>query len=144
MLRSCSRCEGFLPTATTNDRVETCPHCGLRLPTRTPRRAAVGVAAFTAVSLMACYGMAYPPPNVDTRAAGIDNDGDGYSQPNGATAPGVFDCDDTRRDIHPGAEDVPGDQIDQDCDGVDGTAPSAQPGAVQPAPTASIAVDPPR
>jgi phosphoglycerol transferase MdoB-like AlkP superfamily enzyme len=29
------------------------------------------------------------------------------------------DCDDTRADVHPGATDVPGDGIDQDCSGMD-------------------------
>jgi hypothetical protein len=31
------------------------------------------------------------------------------------------DCDDTNADIYPGATDVPGDQIDQDCNGDDAT-----------------------
>jgi len=47
----------------------------------------------------------------DTQPAG-DADGDGY-----ATADG--DCDDTDPDVHPGADDVPYDGIDQDCDGSD-------------------------
>jgi arylsulfatase A-like enzyme len=47
-----------------------------------------------------------------------DHDGDGFS------APGGGDCDDTRADVHPGAEDIPGDGIDQDCEGGD-----AKPGA---------------
>ncbi len=40
-----------------------------------------------------------------------DADGDG--------TPLRDDCDDQRADIHPGAVDVPGDGIDQDCSGVD-------------------------
>jgi hypothetical protein len=43
-----------------------------------------------------------------------DRDGDGYS--------GLFgggDCDDTRADVYPGAEDIPGDGIDQNCEGGD-------------------------
>ena len=31
------------------------------------------------------------------------------------------DCDDTNADIYPGATDVPGDQVDQDCNGDDAT-----------------------
>jgi hypothetical protein len=38
-----------------------------------------------------------------------DADGDGWCLP--------FDCDDTNPDVHPGAIEVPGDFIDNDCDG---------------------------
>ncbi|HEY4394298.1 MAG TPA: sulfatase-like hydrolase/transferase, partial [Polyangia bacterium] len=43
-----------------------------------------------------------------------DHDGDGFSARFGGG-----DCDDTRADVYPGAEDVPGDGIDQDCEGGD-------------------------
>ncbi len=58
----------------------------------------------------------------------IDADGDGYgdaasvveacTQPQG-TVTGSDDCDDTDATIHPGAEEVCGDGIDQDCSGHD-------------------------
>lgn len=48
----------------------------------------------------------------------FDRDGDGAS-----TVLGGGDCDDSNKDIHPGAIDKPGDGIDQDCDGVDAVAP---------------------
>ena len=42
----------------------------------------------------------------------IDNDEDGYTENDG-------DCDDTDPTIYPGAEEICGDGIDQDCDGED-------------------------
>jgi putative metal-binding protein len=47
----------------------------------------------------------------------IDRDGDGYFA--GFTCLGDVDCDDTDYTIHPGATDVCGDGIDQDCSGTD-------------------------
>lgn len=50
------------------------------------------------------------------KAVNLDRDADGYSRNEpGASAP--FDCDDTNPRIHPGAEDVPDNGIDEDCDG---------------------------
>ncbi len=45
------------------------------------------------------------------------NDGDGFTAD--------IDCDDENANIFPGAEDPFGDEIDQNCDGVDGIAPIA-------------------
>lgn len=47
----------------------------------------------------------------------IDADGDGYA-PSTAGGCGV-DCDDTRADIHPGATEIVGDEIDEDCNGTE-------------------------
>jgi hypothetical protein len=41
--------------------------------------------------------------------------GDGYVHCDN----GFYDCDDTDPSIYPGASEVPGDGIDQDCDGKD-------------------------
>ena len=46
-------------------------------------------------------------------ASSEDADGDGFSEADG-------DCDDTNADVFPGAEDIPNDGVDQDCDGADG------------------------
>ena len=48
----------------------------------------------------------------------LDADGDCYDK--------LSDCDDTDAEINPGASDLPGDGVDQNCDGVDGLAPSKE------------------
>lgn len=66
-----------------------------------------------------------------------DRDGDGFGDevtrtlvwggiPAGYVAAGG-DCDDDRASVHPGAAEVPGDGVDQDCDGRDGARASGIP-----------------
>lgn len=50
--------------------------------------------------------------------ADIDNDGDGFTE-------NLGDCNETDNSIFPGATDIPGDGIDQDCDGSDAAVPPA-------------------
>lgn len=61
-----------------------------------------------------------------------DRDGDGY-----AARFGGGDCDDGRADVFPGGDDVPGDGIDQNCEGGDAapvaTAPAGEAAAKAPA-----------
>ena len=64
------------------------------------------------MTLMACYGM---PPCEDS----VDQDNDGYPT---CSDEGAEDCDDSNADIYVGADDPLGDDIDQNCDGVDGIA----------------------
>ncbi len=87
---------------------------GRTLPTRLTQ---VAIGGSLAMTLMACYGApqayyndpGYPDPQ-------LDGDGDGFGA--------ADDCDDRAPEIHPGAPDVAGDQIDSDCDGSD--APKQQ------------------
>jgi len=119
-LVSCDSCHGFVPA--TADR---CPCCDA--PASPPARwrrlgrallAAAG-GGVMAMTLMACYGAPAHYPTVPPQgcpAGGADVDGDGACTPT--------DCDDNNAAVHPGAEDVDGDSIDQNCDGVDGVKPA--------------------
>jgi choline-sulfatase len=120
--------------------------------------AATGVALPAALALAALAGLvagaglpegapAYAA--VDEHALGLrallgvarrltDRDGDGFSARFGGG-----DCDDSRPDVYPGAEDIPGDGIDQNCEGGDAKAVAAAPAAV-PAPEAPAAHVEPR
>jgi hypothetical protein len=60
--------------------------------------------------------------------------------------PPDLDCDDNDPKRHPGAEDVEGDGIDQNCDGIDGwrdPAKAAQPYATPPDDPAHVTVPAP-
>ncbi len=54
-----------------------------------------------------------------------DEDGDGYGE---GCAPGP-DCDDGDASVHPGALELPGDRVDQDCDGRPDNCPPYAPDA---------------
>jgi hypothetical protein len=120
---------------------------GRRLRARVPSR---GVRAGVAVAVIVLLGLSSQIADGSPSYAAItdtswglrfalklarhltDRDHDGYS-----ALFGGGDCDDSRADVFPGAEDIPGDGIDQDCQGGDATptAASAEPATASPAPT---------
>jgi hypothetical protein len=108
-LRSCSECGGLVPV-----RLAACPNCDA--PSRSRGRIAGVIAGVVGggalmMTLMACYGL---PAKCDPAD---DKDGDGFCP----ATKRQRDCDDTNKDIHPGATDTAGDGVDQNCDGVDST-----------------------
>jgi hypothetical protein len=52
----------------------------------------------------------------------VDNDGDGYFAPQEG-CPEPFDCDDNNKNIYPGAPEICGNSIDEDCSGSDAKCP---------------------
>ena len=91
---------------------EACPHCHVvRKPQST--RVQTAVAVMMGLQLTGCGVVVqdlYGVPVMDTGAY-VDEDGDGF--------PASEDCDDQDETIFPGAEEVPGDGVDQNCNGED-------------------------
>ncbi|MEN8141385.1 MAG: FISUMP domain-containing protein [Thermodesulfobacteriota bacterium] len=76
------------------------------------------------LSLFACGGSSGSSGDDSGDSACTDGDGDGYSLEGGTC--GLVDCDDTDGAINPGAAEVCGDGIDNDC-GADGEATCPNP-----------------
>jgi len=115
-LESCVGCDGLVPAGRA-----ACPHCGQTVRRRGARVArrlasAVGGGALL-LTLMACYG---GPPKCEP---GTDEDHDRAC----ARGVGPLDCNDRDPTIRPLAGDPAGDEIDQNCDGVDGIKPGTPP-----------------
>ena len=114
-LDACDRCGGFLPA-----RSNTCPNCSA---THGLLRALAGTTAGAALAIVlaACYGAAYEEDFFADGGAdagtcldpALDLDGDGFC--------GELDCDEEDPRTHAFAVDSPGDGLDQNCDGIDGT-----------------------
>jgi hypothetical protein len=121
---TCSSCGGLTPRDTST----TCLHCDtpLRAP-RWARKLACLLGPAGAILLAACYGGPGRYYGRDT-AMPIDRDRDGvpgsyersYHGTPVNTGQEVLDCDDADATRFPGAQDIEGDGIDQNCDGVDG------------------------
>jgi hypothetical protein len=91
-----------------------------------PASGTVNVLATSAAPAPAGGGTAQPPSQpANPRPAVVDADRDG--------SPAGADCNDASAAIHPGAIDVPGNRVDEDCSGADAAFPRL-------APTSSIAV----
>jgi arylsulfatase A-like enzyme len=122
---------------------------GRRLGARMPRPAIRVIAALLSLALLV-WGARVPDSSpayqaINDNALGLrfglkvaraltDRDGDGYSARFGGG-----DCDDHRADTYPGAEDIPGDGIDQNCEGGDAKGTST---AVTTAPKAAVPLTP--
>jgi choline-sulfatase len=120
-----------------------------RLPGALGLAAPIGIATVAFGCLVASAGLPEASPafgavadaGMGTRALlatarrVTDRDGDGFSARFGGG-----DCDDHRADVFPGAEDVPGDGVDQNCEGGDAktVAAAEQPAAAAEQPLAPI------
>jgi hypothetical protein len=155
---TCRGCGGLTPTESSS----TCLHCDAPL-TRPPRRGlrfGALLAPASAILLAACYGASgryrEPAPRMPDGLTRADRDHDGAAgpyecQPHAAdcaahlaNAPAAdnVDCDDANASVFPGAADVDGDNVDGNCDGVDGWADPARRAAPPPAGPAGAAAPP--
>ena len=91
-----------------------CPHCGRKGVCRSSARLS-GAALLMGLALVAAPGCD-DGNNVQPLygVAFTDDDGDGWSVEEG-------DCNDDNEDIHPEAEETPGDEVDSNCNGDDDT-----------------------
>ena len=149
---TCSSCGGLTPRDTST----TCLHCDvpLRAP-RWARKLSMLLGPAGAILLAACYGAPGRYYGRDSAPVPVDTDGDGVAGSyrcdhrstcvENANKP-ALDCDDNDPVRYPGAQDIDGDGIDQNCDGVDGwrdaSTVATDPAAEPPKPPTPVATDP--
>jgi hypothetical protein len=103
-LHACPTCDRYVRSADA-----ICPFCAA--PRVFTRFTALAGAVVTPIVLAACYGS---PPCDEAELVDADGDGSqtcsgfGYVEEN-------EDCDDTNSAVHPGATEVCGDGLDNDC-----------------------------
>ena len=88
-----------------------CDHCDAKLMSCGPGRSVA--AALLGLSLTGCIFVGQPKYGVPDTGY-FDGDGDGFAPLDG-------DCDDSDANIHPDADETPGDGVDSNCDGEDDT-----------------------
>ena len=103
---------------------DQCPHCSVNRKIRRKIGAPSAMALLLGLTLSGCgdkdTDTAEPEPSAEPEdmalygVPALDEDGDGYIAEE-------EDCDDTNPDIHPGAEETPGDGVDSNCNGEDDT-----------------------
>jgi hypothetical protein len=96
-----------------------CPHCLAEPgePGENGIRASLGgllLGLSAATTPLGCVQDLYGMAVTDDFPSDVDDDGDGYTEREG-------DCHDEDPEIHPDAEETPGDDIDSNCDGDDDT-----------------------
>lgn len=123
-MRTCEHCNSFIPEG-----IDECPNCrgqqteqktGIQKSAKKSFRLATQVlmAGAVSVTMMACYGA----PPVKQCAPDLDRDSDGYytnyCEEEAGSRVSSIDCNDQDATIYPGAQEITGDNIDQNCDGV--------------------------
>jgi hypothetical protein len=99
-LRQCASCGTHVRPGSC-----ACPTCGASQCVRGGSSAA---AVLLGITLAGC---AIVEPRPKYGDALMDVDGDGFFEPD--------DCDDDDPDVHPGADEAVGDDLDSNCDGED-------------------------
>lgn len=76
---------------------------------------------------LTCAGLLFPAMMLACGGGGggigdcVDQDGDGFNVQSQTCVAAVYDCDDGNAAVYPGAQEIPENGFDEDCDGVDAT-----------------------
>lgn len=116
-------CGGTLDDPADADAADVKQNCPVSPPVTTPPPAATTTppppppptATATVTTTTTVTPPPPPPPLGPSSVTGPDSDSDGV--------PDAADCAKTDATIHPGATEIPGDDIDQNCDGILGSYP---------------------